>query len=72
MALTPAEKQRRYRERHKNRPTPAQQIEMLKARVAELEQQLKSLSEPETVPLKSIDTSIIHQWEQALGRPGKR
>ena len=68
MALTPAEKQRRYRERHKDRPSPAQQIKALVTRIAELEAQIREASTHNVTPLKNIDHSIIAQWEQALGR----
>ena len=72
MALTPAEKQRRYRERHKDRPTPAQEIRALKARVAELEGLLRQKSEMDEIHIKAIDSSVIDQWERALGRKGGR
>jgi len=68
MALTPAEKQRRYRERHRDRPTPAQEIAMLKARIADLERQLRG--EPEPLPdrsLKAVDATVIAEWERARG-----
>ena len=68
MALTPAEKQRRYRERHKDRPSPAQKIKALQDRVAELEAQIRAALTHDVTPLKSIDHLIISQWEQALGR----
>ena len=70
VALTPAEKQRRYRERHKDRPSAAQQIRMLKARVAELEAQLRGEPPPDPQPVKSIDTSMVEQWQAAMGRKG--
>ena len=71
MALTPAEKQRRYRERHKDRPSPAQEIRALKARIAELEDLVRQQSASETISIKAIDNAVIDQWEQALGRKRK-
>ena len=71
MALTPAEKQKRYRQRHKDRPTQAQKIARLEARIAELEAQLRAASGTGTEPrqhLQAIDESIIAEWERALGR----
>jgi hypothetical protein len=70
MALTPAEKQKRYRLRHRDRPTPAQKIIMLEARIAELEAQLRAATEPDQRPpsLQAIDESVIAEWERALGR----
>jgi cell division septum initiation protein DivIVA len=68
MALTPAEKQKRYRDRYRDRPSPAQEIKALKARVAELESQIQGAAAQETPPLQMIDNAIIDQWEQALGR----
>ena len=68
VALTPAEKQRRYRERHKDRPTPAQQIRMLTERIAQLEAQLRGDPGDNPITLKNIDPTIIDQWETALGR----
>ena len=71
MALTPAEKQRRYRERHKDRPTSAQQIRMLTDRIAQLEAQLRGDPCDAPITLKNIDLTIIDQWETALGRKKK-
>jgi len=68
MALTPAEKQRRYRERNKDRPTPAKQIRELKARVAELEAKLGGVPDPINITIQAIDDTVFHQWEQAMGR----
>ena len=72
MALTPAEKQRRYRERHKDRPTQAQQIRLLKNRIAELEAHISRENSAEQISIKAIDNSIIDQWEAALGRKKPR
>ena len=71
MALTPAEKQKRYRQRHKDRPTQAQRIAMLEARIAELEAQLRAARNPGAEPhhsLQAIDATVIAEWERALGR----
>ncbi len=75
MALTPAEKQRRYRQRHRDQPTQAQKIAMLEARVVELEAQLKAASGLDTGSQGShqaIDETVIAEWERALGRSRKR
>ncbi|CAA7624015.1 hypothetical protein [Magnetospirillum sp. SS-4] len=71
MALTPAEKQRRYRQRHKDRPTQAQKIVMLEARIAELEAQLRVATGADAGRNHShqtIDETVIAEWERALGR----
>jgi hypothetical protein len=68
MALTPAEKQRRYRERHKDRLTPAQEIAALKARVAELEAPPQRAAEPADHSIAVVDHDIIAEWERARGR----
>ncbi len=71
MALTPAEKQRRYRQRHKGRPTQAQKIALLEARIAELEAQLKAATGADAGQDHSpqtIDETVIAEWERALGK----
>jgi len=68
MALTPAEKQRRYRERHRDRPTPAQEIAVLKARIADLERQIRGEPEPSADrSLTAVDEAVIAEWERARG-----
>ena len=75
MALTPAEKQKRYRLRHRDRPTPAQKIIMLEARIAELEAQLRTATGADTGQEHSpqtIDESVIAEWERAMGKGRSR